>query len=65
MSSTFAAMHESGIGTKRARAYATDVRSWPEEFDPSATLAVHRGNGFHTRFEPYQSTRLSRYNVGP
>jgi hypothetical protein len=22
------ALHESGIGTKRARAYATDVRSW-------------------------------------
>src|SRR5712672_2050634 len=33
--------------------------------DPSATLAVHCGNGFHARFEPYQSTRLSRYNAVP
>jgi hypothetical protein len=33
--------------------------------DPSATLAVHCGNGFDARFEPYQSTRLSRYNAGP
>jgi hypothetical protein len=28
--------------------------------DPSATLAVHCGNGFDARFEPYQSTPLSR-----
>jgi hypothetical protein len=28
------------------------------------TLAVHCGNGFDARFEPYQSTRLSRYNAG-
>jgi hypothetical protein len=34
-------------------------------FDPSATLAVHCGNGFDARLEPYQSTRLSRYNAGP
>ena len=32
--------------------------------DPSATLAVHCGNGFDARFEPYQSTRVSRYNAG-
>ena len=37
----------------------------PVENDPSATLAVHCGNGFDARFEPYQSTRLSRYNAGP
>jgi hypothetical protein len=24
----FVAVHESAVGTKRARAYATDVRSW-------------------------------------
>src|SRR5450759_4660699 len=30
-------------------------------FDPSATLAVHCGNGFDAGFSPYQSTRLSRY----
>jgi hypothetical protein len=30
------------------------------ENDPSATLAVHCGNGFNARFSPYQSTRLSR-----
>ena len=27
---TFAAAHDSGFGTKRARAYAKDVRSWWE-----------------------------------
>jgi hypothetical protein len=32
-------------------------------FDPSATLAVHRGNGFDAGFSPYQSTRLS--HIGP
>jgi hypothetical protein len=31
-------------------------------FDPTATLAVHCGNGFDADFSPYQSTRLSRYN---
>jgi hypothetical protein len=31
--------------------------------DPSATLAVHCGNGFDAGFSPYQSTRLSRYNA--
>jgi hypothetical protein len=36
-----------------------------DENDPSATLAVHCGNGFDARFEPYQSARLSRYNAGP
>jgi hypothetical protein len=29
-------------------------------FDPSATLAVHCGNGFDADFSPYRSTRLSR-----
>ena len=33
--------------------------------DPQETLDVHCGNGFDTRFEPYQSARLSRYNAGP
>jgi putative tryptophan/tyrosine transport system substrate-binding protein len=33
--------------------------------DPQETLAVHCGNGFDARFEPYQSTHLSRYNAGP
>jgi len=28
--------------------------------DPTATLAVHCGNGFGVGFNPYQSTRLSR-----
>jgi hypothetical protein len=31
--------------------------------DPTATLAVHCGNGFDAGFTPYQSTRLSRYNA--
>src|SRR5260370_31962585 len=34
-----------------------------EAYDPSATLAVHRGIDFDARFQPYQSTRLSRYNA--
>jgi hypothetical protein len=29
-------------------------------FDPTATLAVHCGNGFNAGFGPYQSNRLSR-----
>jgi hypothetical protein len=29
-------------------------------FDPTATLAVHCGNGFDAGFSPYQSTRLNR-----
>jgi hypothetical protein len=33
-------------------------------FDPTATLAVHRGNGFDAGFSPYQTTRLNRYNAG-
>jgi hypothetical protein len=32
-------------------------------YDPTATLAVHCGNGFDAGFSPYQSTRLSRYNA--
>jgi hypothetical protein len=28
--------------------------------DPTATLAVHCGNGFDADFSPYQSARLSR-----
>src|ERR1700738_4721535 len=31
--------------------------------DPSATSAVHCGNGFTADFSPYQSTRFSRYNA--
>jgi hypothetical protein len=29
-------------------------------YDPTATLAVHCGNGFNAGFSLYQSTRLSR-----
>jgi hypothetical protein len=29
-------------------------------YDPTATLAVHYGNGFDASFSPYQSIRLSR-----
>jgi hypothetical protein len=32
-------------------------------FDPTATLAVHCGNGFDAGFSPYQCIRLSRYNA--
>ena len=31
-----------------------------EAYDPSATLAVHCGNGFDAGFSPYQSTRFRR-----
>jgi hypothetical protein len=31
-----------------------------DAIDPSATLAVHCGNGFDTGFSLYRSTRLSR-----
>jgi hypothetical protein len=31
--------------------------------DPTATLAVHCGNGFDAGFSPYQSARLNRYNA--
>ena len=31
--------------------------------DPTATLAVHCGNGFDAGFSPYQSTRLNRYDA--
>src|ERR1700688_2440946 len=52
-----------------------DVRSWVTNgrgaevprrlhFDPTATLVVHRGNGFDAGFRPYQSARLSRYFGG-
>jgi hypothetical protein len=32
-------------------------------YDPTATLAVHRGNGFDAGFSPYQCTRLNRYDA--
>jgi hypothetical protein len=32
----------------------------PSTHDPTATLAVHCGNGFDAGFSPYQITRLSR-----
>jgi len=31
--------------------------------DPTATLAVHCGNGFDAGFSPYQSARLNRYDA--
>ena len=31
--------------------------------DPTATLAVHYGNGFDACFSPYRSARLNRYNA--
>ena len=76
MKRPFAALHESGYGTKLLNARAlvcpeelakADMRPFRRDsaFDPSATLAVHCGNGFDARFAPYQCTRLSRYNAGP
>jgi hypothetical protein len=31
--------------------------------DPTATLAVHCGNGFAAGFSPYLCTRLNRYDA--
>jgi hypothetical protein len=31
-----------------------------DAIDPTATLAVHCGNGFDAGFSPYRSTHLSR-----
>jgi hypothetical protein len=45
----------------RELAACTGVFAAPN--DPTATLAVHCGNGFDAGFSPYQSTRLSRYNA--
>jgi hypothetical protein len=36
------------------------ARTGPVVNDPSATLAVHCGNGFDAGFSPYRGTRLSR-----
>src|SRR5450759_5232302 len=33
--------------------------------DPTATLAVHCGNRFDAGFNPYQNTRLNRYDAPP
>jgi len=32
-------------------------------YDPTATLPVRCGNGFHAGFTYYQSTRLNRYDA--
>jgi hypothetical protein len=67
----FAAVHESASGTKRTIAALQQfVRYWGHSGqkwilacnglsanDPSATLALHCGNGFDVVFSPYQSTR--------
>ena len=65
------ALHGSGCGIKLLNARAlvcpeelakADMRPFRRDsaFDPSATLAVHCGNGFDADFSPYQSTRLRR-----
>jgi hypothetical protein len=53
----------SAIGPKRTKA---DFGPRPlSANDPTATLAVHCGNGFDAGFNPYQSTRLNRYDAPP
>ena len=49
------------FGTKRTSTCALHMSA----FDPTATLAVHCGNGFDAGFNPYQSTRLNRYDAPP
>jgi hypothetical protein len=73
----FADNQEARFWRKAAvRGQADDVRSWGQsrlrgyerplpKLTPTATLVVHRGNGFDAGFRPYQSARLSRYNAGP
>jgi hypothetical protein len=57
----FAAVHESAlIGQERTKLDFSP--RWFVANDPTATLAVHCGNGFDAGFSPYQSSRLSRYN---
>ena len=42
----------------------TSPKKADSRFDPSATLAVHCGNGFDVDFTPIK-VLLSRYNAGP
>jgi len=42
---------------------AFSARDGLSAYDPTATLAVHCGNGFDGGFSPYQCARLSRYNA--
>jgi hypothetical protein len=49
---------------KGMSAFGQAVGAIVRAFDPSLTLVVHCGNGFDAG-QPYQSTRLSRYNAGP
>src|ERR1700730_12001419 len=79
LGASLVALHESASGTPRrfaaVRRFGRDRSEadmprasgagQSDENDPSATLAVHCGNGFDGGFSPYQSTRLSRYNAGP
>jgi hypothetical protein len=59
-------MHES-YGMVCPQPVEADIskKSPDSRFDPQETLDVHRGNGFDAGLSPSQSTRLSRYNVGP
>jgi hypothetical protein len=43
--------------------FQKDSPSDGSRFNPSATLAVHCGNGFDGGFSPYQSTSARRYNA--
>jgi hypothetical protein len=60
-----AAMHQPGRNRRTADMLRTPAARRSDANDPSATLAVHRGNGFDADFSPYQRTRLSRYNARP
>ena len=72
--SDFAAVHESAFGGHSNRGRECPLldqsgqrriigRDGLSANDPTATLAVHCGNGFDAGFSPYQSARLSRYNT--
>jgi hypothetical protein len=43
--------------------YISPMYEFSHSLDPTATLAVHCGNGFDAGFSPYQNNRLSRYNA--
>jgi hypothetical protein len=43
--------------------YISRMYEFSHSLDPKRTLAVQCSNGFDADFSPFQSTRLSRYDV--
>jgi hypothetical protein len=49
----------SAFGQQRTKQRWILARDGLSAYDPTATLAVHCGNGFDAGFDPYQSARLN------